>query len=83
MNNHGITFFLEIAGPVQFVPGYFAGPFAGGRFWRVWWLWFSFGKAPVDLHGWEKLIRDRQVGWAESSLTEPNVPVETPRHGVN
>lgn len=83
MTSRGITFFVEVAGPVQWVPGRFSGPFNGRRFWRVWWLWFSFGKAPVDLPHWEQLIRDKKVAWSGSDLTEPDVGLDHPSHGRN
>jgi hypothetical protein len=58
-----VTFFFEIAGPCQGWPSYFSGPMAGRTFYRVCWLWFSVGVAPVDLPTWEALVRNKTVRW--------------------
>ena len=57
------VFFLEVAGPVQWRPGFYRSRYATGWHFRVLWLWFSFGRTPLSLSEWHRQIATGRIVW--------------------
>jgi len=59
---------LEFSRPPLWKPGYFAAPFNGGNFRRVWWLFFSVSLVTRnDLKEMFDYVADRNTEWRDTS----------------